>query len=180
MVLGLCNTNLRLITLLHMLCPGAMISKSPAVVAYVIAWTSNSGHQGHSYCGYLDQHCVCCADTQAFSSYDEFEAYLRLEGSSRVHQFAHSMWAAGHRSCASIAHARKQLTAQYGADIQHLLAFCGLRTGMPTHLVPISAYATEKFVCIISRDPVLQTCAHALSCWSQPCLLQSCPPAQAV
>ena len=47
------------------------------------------------------------------------------------------MWAAGHRSCASIARARKELFAQYGADIRDLLAFCGLRSGTNTYIFGI-------------------------------------------
>ena len=47
------------------------------------------------------------------------------------------MWAAGHRSCASIARAKKELLTQYGADIRPLIAFCRLRSGTNSYIVGI-------------------------------------------
>ena len=73
--------------------------------------------------------CVAVDDSQAFKSCEEFNTFLRLEGSSKVQQFASAVWQAGHHSCASIARSGAELRAQHGSDIRQLLDFCRLRSG---------------------------------------------------
>ncbi len=73
--------------------------------------------------------CVATDDSQAFRSCEEFETFLRLEGSSEVQQFASAVWQAGYHSCAYIAQSGAELCAQNGPDIRPLLDFCRLRSG---------------------------------------------------
>ena len=73
--------------------------------------------------------CAAIDDSQAFKSYEEFETFLRLEGSVDVQQFASAVWQAGYHSCASIACAGAELSARYGPDIRQMLDFCRLRSG---------------------------------------------------
>ncbi len=42
--------------------------------------------------------CAAADDSQAFKTFEEFETFLRLEGSSEVQQFASAVWQAGYHS----------------------------------------------------------------------------------
>ena len=73
--------------------------------------------------------CAAVDESQAFKSCEEFETFLKTEGSCEMQQFASAVWQAGHHSCASIARSGADLHAQHGSDIQPLLDFCRLRSG---------------------------------------------------
>lgn len=97
----------------------------------------------------MKQHHVCCAEPQTFSSFEEFEAFLRLEGSSKAYQFARKVWNAGHRSFASIARARSELAVQLGGDIEDLIAFCWNRSGMHAYVSGLYQRLCYREMCLV-------------------------------
>ena len=67
-----------------------------------------------------------------------------------MHQFARELWDAGHRSCASIAHAKSELAVQLGEDIEDLIAFCGNRSGMHACVSGMYQHLRYREMCLLS------------------------------
>ncbi len=105
------------------------------------------------------------SQASSFTSFTEFETFLKMEGSRTVQQFASHVWQAGHRSCASIARSEENLQAQFGSAIRQMLDFCRLRSGITfkhifqgTHVAQITVMhidnvywpcGQDTFICIL-------------------------------